>query len=176
MRLTFSGVGGIMGENKAVMILEEKNEKIVFPRWAELPEIDLYMDQLISFFEKKLAFLFDKDEKGVTSTMINNYVKHKLIMPPVKKKYSREHLAYLFVIITLKKAFTMSEIKMITEKMTANGIASAVYDDFCGAAECACASVFGDKKIPRLDGFDPLLKSVSLAVAYNLYSQKLIEE
>ena len=80
------------------------------------------------------------------------------------------------MIITLKKAFTMSEIKMITEKMTANGIASAVYDDFCGAAECACASVFGDKKIPRLDGFDPLLKSVSLAVAYKLYSQKLIEE
>lgn len=151
-------------------------EKIVFPRWDELPEIDLYMDQLISFFEKKLAFLFDRDEKGVTSTMINNYVKHKLIMPPVKKKYSREHLAYLFVIITLKKAFTMSEIKTIVEKMTANGVANTVYDDFCNAAECACRAVFENKEMPEMCASDPLLKSVSLAVAYKLYSQKLIEE
>lgn len=167
---------GVIIYVKAVMILDGKIEKIVFPRWAQLPEIDLYMDQLISFFEKKLAFLFDKGEKGVTSTMINNYVKHKLIMPPVKKKYSREHLAYLFVIITLKKAFSMSEIKMIIEKMTANGVANAVYDDFCDSAECACKAVFENKEVPRLDGFDALLKSVSLAVAYKLYSQKLIEE
>ena len=97
---------------------DKKYEKIAFPRWVSLPEIDLYMDQLIGFFEKKLAFLFSEDEKGVTSTMINNYVKHKVIMPPVKKKYSREHIAYLFVVITLKKAFSMSEIKAFIEKMS----------------------------------------------------------
>lgn len=161
----------------AVMNLEDKKyEKIAFPRWASLPEIDLYMDQLIGFFEKKLAFLFSEDEKGVTSTMINNYVKHKVIMPPVKKKYSREHIAYLFVVITLKKAFSMSEIKAFIEKMSKKKTANIAYDSFCGAVEDACEAVFEGRDVPKTEGVDPLLRSAALAVAFKLYSQSLLAE
>ena len=154
----------------------KNNVKIVFPRWEELPEIDLYMDQIIGFFEKKLAFLSDGSDKSVTSTMINNYVKHKVIMPPVKKKYSREHLAHLFVVITLKKAFTMSEIKTFIEKMTAGKPINTAYDNFCDAVEMSCTAVFENGDYSRIDGFDPILRTVSLAVAFKLYSQKLLEE
>ena len=73
-------------------------------RWQELPDFDLYMDQVIGLIEKSLSFLkLDEDDKIVTSTMINNYVKAKLVSPPIKKKYSREHVAYFTVICFLKR-------------------------------------------------------------------------
>ncbi|WP_288153450.1 DUF1836 domain-containing protein, partial [uncultured Sharpea sp.] len=57
-------------------------------RWQELPDFDLYMDQVIGLIEKSLSFLkLNEDDKVVTSTMINNYVKAKLVTPPIKKKY-----------------------------------------------------------------------------------------
>jgi len=98
-----------------------KNHSI--PKWNDLPEIDLYMDQVIALMEKYL-----KDEKSdtklITSSMINNYVKLDIMPAPVKKKYSREHLAYLFIICSLKQVMPISNIKsMIEEKLKKNTIA-----------------------------------------------------
>ena len=70
------------------------------PRWNEIPKIDLYLDQLVCLLEQYLSNYIKNDdsEKIITKTMINNYVKHKIINPPVNKKYNTEHIAYLFVI------------------------------------------------------------------------------
>ena len=57
------------------------------PRWKELPEIDLYMDQVVSILEKYLSvFMEYEGEKIITPTMINNYVKQKVVDPPIKKR------------------------------------------------------------------------------------------
>ena len=77
--------------------------KFKCPRWNELPEIELYMDQVVNLLDKKLAVFAVDNEKTVTSTMINNYVKQKIITPPVKKKYDRSHVCNLFIILLLKK-------------------------------------------------------------------------
>ena len=59
------------------------------PRWNEIPKIDLYLDQLVCLLEQYLSNYIKNDdsEKIITKTMINNYVKHKIINPPVNKKY-----------------------------------------------------------------------------------------
>ena len=88
------------------MFKKEDIEKFHMPRWEELPEIDLYLDQVVTFIDKYLLYYLntesdEKDEKKeknvLTKTMINNYVKQKIIEAPVKKKYNRNNMAYLFV-------------------------------------------------------------------------------
>ena len=79
------------------------------PRWNELPEIELYIDQVISVLQSNLS-IFSKEENSpvITPNMINNYVKQEVLKPPVKKKYNKTHLAYLFVICILKRLMSIS--------------------------------------------------------------------
>ncbi len=68
------------------------------PAWNELPTLELYMDQVVIVLNDYLGMYAAGEDKTVTQAMINNYVKQKLIPPPVKKKYSRVHLALLMII------------------------------------------------------------------------------
>ena len=90
------------------------------PRWNELPDIGLYIDQVISILEKNLnIFSPGNDQKLITPTMINNYVKVGLIAPPVKKRYRRSHLACIIIICLLKRSLTMAAIqKLMPPHMT----------------------------------------------------------
>ena len=73
---------------------EKKSTGVSLPRWEELPDMDLYMDQVVTLLNEYLKPFHAKDqEKMVTSTMINNYVKHGIVSPPVKKKYTKNHVA-----------------------------------------------------------------------------------
>jgi hypothetical protein len=84
------------------------------PTWEDFPDLELYMDQMIVLINRYLAFPDGtEEEKCVTASMINNYVKMRLMPPPVKKKYSRAHLAYLVVICSLKDALGMAVIQKI---------------------------------------------------------------
>lgn len=86
------------------------------PYWDELPEIDLYMDQVIVLMEKYLSFhKTNENDTIITHSMINNYVKLGIMPAPIKKKYSREHIAYLIIICTLKQALPISDIKNLIE-------------------------------------------------------------
>lgn len=79
----------------------------------EIPEIDLYMDQVIQLFEGKLSSLKrNDDDKILTKTMINNYAKGKLLLPIKNKKYSKEHLIFMSLIYNLKGALSISDIKL----------------------------------------------------------------
>lgn len=101
------------------------------PDWDALPEIDLYMDQVLILINKYAhIFTISGDSNIVTPPMINNYVKHKTIPAPVKKKYSKKHIAYLIMVCTLKQALNISTI----EKMIPNGLeedaVKTIYNDF----------------------------------------------
>ena len=82
--------------------------KRTLPRWNELPDLELYMDQVTSLVGRYL-----KDDRELTASMVNNYVKHKAMPAPVRKKYTREHLAYLVVICTLKPVLPISTIRQM---------------------------------------------------------------
>ncbi|MGL4571535.1 MAG: DUF1836 domain-containing protein [Clostridium sp.] len=78
----------------------------------EIPEIDLYMDQVIQLFENKYSEAKrNDDDKVLTKTMINNYAKGKLLMPIQNKKYSKEHLILMSFIYNLKGSLSISDIK-----------------------------------------------------------------
>ncbi len=81
------------------------------PRWEDFPDLEIYMDQMIILTNRYLDV--PGNEKNVTASMINNYVKARLMPPPVKKRYGRAHLAYLIVICTLKDALGMSVIEQM---------------------------------------------------------------
>ena len=78
----------------------------------DIPEIDLYMDQVIQIFEQKLSSSKRKEnDKVLTKTMINNYAKAKLLMSIKNKKYSKEHLLLMSMIYDLKGSLSICDIK-----------------------------------------------------------------
>lgn len=78
----------------------------------EMPEIDLYMDQIIQLFDHKYKDKKRNDEEKVlTKTMINNYAKGKLFIPIKNKKYSKKHLILISLIYQLKGALSINDIK-----------------------------------------------------------------
>ena len=82
----------------------------------DIPDLDLYMDQVIQLFEGKLSTLKrDADDKVLTKTMINNYAKAKLLMSVKNKKYSKEHLILMSLIYDFKGILSINDIKTILD-------------------------------------------------------------
>ena len=80
----------------------------------DIPNIDLYMDQVTTFMDKGLAqYKRNEQDKILTKTMINNYTKAKIFPPPVKKKYSRAHLMLLIMIYHLKSILSIKDIGVL---------------------------------------------------------------
>jgi len=100
------------------------------PRYADLPEIDLYMDQVISISEKYLSALNVGERSLITPSMINNYVKNGVIPPPKTKKYTRDHLAAIIIICSLKQTMEITDIAAIIAKITENRGMEQTFDQF----------------------------------------------
>lgn len=109
------------------------------PRWEDFPKVDLYMDQVLELLNEWLRPLsFDTDKKPVTASMINNYVKNSIVLPPVKKKYTTYHLAYLYVVMVLKQCFSLQEISsliMIYTDMETSAQTRSNFNSFASAFE-----------------------------------------
>ena len=86
---------------------------------TEIPGIDLYMDQLTSFMDERLkkTTRHPESDKILTKTMINNYAKNDLLPPPVKKKYSRDHIILLIFIYYFKSVLSINDIQTLLEPL-----------------------------------------------------------
>lgn len=91
------------------------NKSLKLPTWDELPQFELYMDQLLEYVNEVLAPL---EITPVTATMINNYVKKKVIFPPIKKKYSNVQIADIILITMLKSVFALDLIRQGMNQIT----------------------------------------------------------
>lgn len=78
------------------------------PKWDQFPDLDLYMDQVVTYLETHL--LKHDDETIITPAMVNNYVKQQIIKRPDKKKYNKEQLSQLYEIAILKQVLPIAEI------------------------------------------------------------------
>ena len=86
---------------------------------VDIPNIDLYMDQVTTFMDEHLSDVKRyEDDKILTKTMINNYTKNDLLPPPVKKKYSKEHIYVLTFIYYLKNILSISDIQKLLNPLT----------------------------------------------------------
>lgn len=87
----------------------------------DMPELDLYMDQVIQLFETKMeGTKRTQEDKILTKTMINNYAKGKLLMPIKNKKYSKEHIILISLIYNYKGTISIGDIKLVLDRIVAD--------------------------------------------------------
>ncbi len=99
--------------------LLENIKKISYIRPNEIPNIDLYMDQVTTFMDQHLEKTKRySEDKLLTKTMINNYTKNDLLPSPVKKKYSKDHMVMLIFIYYLKNFLSITDIQSLLHPMT----------------------------------------------------------
>lgn len=104
--------------------LMEEDRPIV---WDNLPDIDLYMDQVVSYLSRQTV---GGKAPSMTSAMINNYVKDELLPRACGKRYHREHLAYLTAVGLLKNVLTVKDMKLLLDNAIAEGEEEAFYAHF----------------------------------------------
>ena len=116
---------------------DEKYAVSPLPRWAELPDLALYMDQVLSLMARYLENCPGADGKGLTASMVNNYVKQGVLPPPVKKRYGREHLATLVMLCLLKPILPIASIRRLLDAELKEQSLESCYDAFCALYEQA---------------------------------------
>lgn len=91
------------------------------PLWEDIPDLELYMDQVVSIVtDGLLPFNITESDIVLTPSMVNNYVKKKVMPAPVKKRYKRTHIAYLFIILIAKSELQLKEINYLVERILAD--------------------------------------------------------
>lgn len=113
------------------------------PSWENIPDIGLYMDQVIVLLSQYLGLITsagDKEDgeqdedsgenKIFSAASVNNYVRLKIMPAPVKKKYYRVHIAYLIIIFTLKQAVSINIVKEMLSNELPEEDVQALYSDY----------------------------------------------
>ncbi|MBQ7084998.1 MAG: DUF1836 domain-containing protein [Anaerotignum sp.] len=162
----------------------------------DIPNIDLYMDQVTTFMDKCLAqYKRYDDDKILTKTMINNYTKAKIFPAPVKKKYSRTHLMLLIMIYHLKSVLSIKDIGVLFQsaltepnKLKQERMIESIYKGFvslqkqtiiylAGAAEGQPdESFYGKESILLYDDDETKRIMMTLALAIRANTEKQLAE
>lgn len=110
--------------------------------WDQLPDIGLYMDQVVTILERQTGqYLQDEDIKAITPSMINNYVKDGTIKRPTLKKYGREHLADLIILNSAKQVIPIADISVLLRHMEDEVSTAEKYSYYRALQQEACESV-----------------------------------
>ena len=158
-------------------------ENLHIPRWEELPNIDLFLEQVVTLINNSLEpYIFiasdtQEDNELLTKTMINNYVKHGLIEAPIKKQYSKSQVAKLFAICVLKQVYSMQDIKKLIAMALKSDIQIS-YNKFCELFEEALDCSYNQKDFidtTSTNDYQYLLKTVLLSCSYKIYSKNIVD-
>ena len=136
--------------------------------WRELPDIALYMDQIISYLPRQLIHFDDSEE--LTSAMVNNYIKDGLLPRAEGKKYNKTHLGYLTAICALKQVLSVRDTRTLLENGSAGRdpekLYAAFYQELSLALDCTAEVL--DPDLSRED-----LPRLALRLALRSYADKL---
>lgn len=171
--------------NERIKKWDKAIKSYALPSWEELPELNLYMDQVIILMEKYLSVYckYPTDDKLITPSIINNYVKLKIIPSPIKKKYSKTHLAYLIMVCTLKQCLSISTIKNIIPMQADEKALKEIYETFRQHAKLAFEGVADKVNNFETDDEDliipdslqeNLLKSALEASACKVFTDRIV--
>ncbi len=140
-----------------IELYREKIKEYSLPRWNQLPDFELYMDQVISLITKYLD-VFNSDP--LTPSMINNYVKLNVLPAPTKKRYNKDHIARLIVICLMKNQLPIPIIaNFIAREIDAVSM-EAFFDAFVEIYECEVKTA-----VDRIEGETTVLDgALSLAI------------
>ena len=128
--------------------------------WTLIPDLGLYMDQVITFITRAYEPLYGEEARlYLSSSMINNYVKNRLIPRPTGKKYSRDQIALLIMIVVLKQVCSMNDIhRMLT--LGEDETVEALYTSFCERFDRVMALI----QAPGTGSFGPITSALDLAI------------
>lgn len=179
--------GAGAGEGRGERPLAARMRAVHIARVAELPRIELYLDQVITLVSQELAFMTLPGETLVTGSMVNNYVKQGVIPAPHRKRYTRRHVAPLVFVCALKRVFSIAQVKSLMELVQASGCdLGTLYDDTCALFEEALAACFSPAAAPPApeaapadapapdDGLSRLLDAAVAALATKVYVEQTL--
>lgn len=158
----------------------EKNELIKdindfhLPKYNEIPNVGLYLEQTSKYISEALAPLFPN---AITGSMISNYVKKGLVGNPVKKQYDREQIAHLIFIAVVKNVLSMDDI-MVAINIQKNLYETVkAYNYFAEEFETIISYVFTAKPIPNENAVDltdakRMLRNIIITVSHKIYLEK----
>lgn len=141
------------------------------PRYQEIPNVGLYLDQTVKYINSYLAPLGCME---ITASMVSNYVKKGYISNPVRKQYSAEQIAYLFSIAVMKNVISMDNIVRMFAMQRSSYATQVAYDYFCEELENLLHYTFGVKDEVEEVGTTnteakDMLRSVIIAVSHVTY-------
>jgi len=144
------------------------------PRYHEIPNVGLYLEQTTRYIAECFAPLLDG---VITASMISNYVKRGLVSNPVKKQYSREQIAYLIYITTVKTVLSMEDIRLMLRIQKETYETQVAYDYFCTALEEMLACISQNRQGPDVDAGaesseKTMLRNTIVAVAHTICLRK----
>lgn len=136
--------------------------------WDALPDIGLYMDQLISYMPRQLIRY--EEGEALTPAMVNNYIKDGMLPRAEGKRYSRVHLGYLPAICALKQVLSVKDVNRLFHMQGAGRDARELYDFFCGELDRAMGRTAAslDENVEEGD-----LAALALSLALRSYADKL---
>lgn len=141
------------------------------PRYREIPDVGLYLDQTVKYMNRYLAPLGCME---ITTSMVSNYVKKGYINNPVRKQYSAEQIAYLLFIAVAKSALSMDNITRLFQMQRKTYTVQQAYDYFCDSLESTLQYTFG--LTDTMERFNPadmpermMLRATIIAVTRIIY-------
>lgn len=160
------------GKNTTVNI-----EEFRLPRYAQIPDVGLYLEQVVRYVNSHLAIL---GEPALTSSMVSNYVKQRLIPAPQKKLYTAQHLARLLFIAVVKPVVPLDGLRMMFGIQEDSYALQTAYDYFCDEFENMLGAAFGIA--PARQGIGEtqsdekdLLRNTISATVYKVYLDRYLE-
>lgn len=158
-------------------IMPASIESFRLPRFREIPDVGLYLDQTVKYINRYLEPLCGME---ITSSMVSNYVKKGYIENPVRKQYDAEQIAYLLVITIIKSVVSMEHSSRLFEMQKQVYSVETAYNYFCCELENMLCYTFGLKDEVEAIGtsnteLKRMLRSVIIAVANIIYVQHRFE-
>ena len=141
------------------------------PRYEEIPNVGLYLEQVVKYIGDYLAPL---EDVLITGSMVSNYVKRGLVSNPVKKQYFRDQIAGLIYIAVAKNVLSLDDIRTLLEMQRNTYEVKKAYDYFCSEFENVVFYVFGLKASLDIVGSDAtdekmMLRNTIITVAHKTY-------
>lgn len=143
--------------------------------WENLPDISLYMDQVLSLMNRQTIHFSDED--NLTAAMVNNYIKDGVAPRAEGKRYSKTHLAYLTMICVLKQVLPVKDVALLTSREMENHSVQENYDRFCAelssALNSAADQMSDELEEPQLA--ETAMRYALLSYAFGLTARRMTE-
>lgn len=147
--------------------------RVELPHWDNLPNFDLYMDQVVALMTEYTGPL---GLEAVTPAMINNYVKNKVIVAPAKKKYQVMQIADILLLTLLKQSFSIQEIRSGIDRVTASEYPKQAYDRFIDLLNKKISLIGKSRPDRHAENLtDQLLEAASDMVVDQLETNQLVK-